>query len=605
MAYEYIDLFQEMGIAPVEPKKIEKSGKVTKKTETKKPNASSKQVEVKVKLPVTVYLGYAEPYILKTEYFPGKSEITINEAHEYLSKELKSYPIGISSLQKGSGNVLYLTHKSTYMVEKATMHLYKDTKLLLGDFSIDLSVIKTSEECNVECEVLKKLFVEMFPDYGSVGFIHSAINNVIVPTFSYPQLTQAISFPVSIGIFGRQELTITRDDYISFATKLAPISKSTVNEDDTDEEEDEAREDENESNEVNADEIESDIAAKKGRSETNTILAEKDILEKMVVSMYPDFSEGHLELQWNENSKIVIAKMVESKEKKKSNMPEETFPTDAMLSLVYTKFRLSPQLFGGKERVSKEELRKYVEKDRPEYSSERTNITYDKNSNYIIMVCTGSRKGADLVSEDDLVMQKISADEDVLFDWYKDGSLYRVEKTEVCCIVAPKPNPNIGTFRLLIPKVPMGMFRIAEDLFKRVYSQYGTEAMMQLFWDGNREEYFWYVPEQSVNPSGCIVKRDFKIEVSYQLVGDFHSHGHHDAFFSPTDNEDEKGFRIFGVYGNFDRQHHSFELRAGTGGIFVDLDISDVFNINDDSIIDEKRILKDLYHDANNRIIIY
>ena len=62
---------------------------------------------------------------------------------------------------------------------------------------------------------------------------------------------------------------------------------------------------------------------------------------------------------------------------------------------------------------------------------------------------------------------------------------------------------------------------------------------------------------------------------------DIHSHCYYPAFFSETDNKDEKGNRIYGVIGSLDKRPQLL-LRAGTGGCFVE--ISDVGKIFDTDV---------------------
>ena len=61
------------------------------------------------------------------------------------------------------------------------------------------------------------------------------------------------------------------------------------------------------------------------------------------------------------------------------------------------------------------------------------------------------------------------------------------------------------------------------------------------------------------------------------MVAEFHSHGSSRAFFSTTDNEDEQGFRIYGVAGRLDTPQPELNLRVGVYGHFAPLCWSQVF----------------------------
>lgn len=539
---DYVDIFKELGFEPEEPKK----------KENKKTKGKSTKDDV-VKLPVTVYTGYTEPVILKPDDFKGKNEVSIKEAHEYLGNLLRGYPKGLTVCQKGKGNVLYLVHKSDYAIGKDEIHINKDTVFMIGNLNIDINVLKTSEACNINCKDLNKLFSDMFPKYGNIRFLHSAVSNVIVPTFNYPKLLEKLDFPVTIGVFGREEISVTKEDY----------NKKLQN------------------------------AEEK---------ADPEKLKKLVVQKYPDFGEEHLVLQWNNKHKIVIAKMVEKKDSS-NNKEENMIPTNATVSLIYTKFEITPEMFDGKLEIEKEELRQYIAKDRPEYAKERTNITYDEEQNLIIVVCIGSRKGIDVLNSYE-GFDRLFSDKDELFDWYLGYSLYRVEKTEVSITMASKVEGENGSYKFLLPKVPLKLFGIMVDFFREIYRLYKTEVMLQLFYDKKVRKYFWYLPDQEVSSHYCNIKRNIEIEMAYTLVADFHSHGSYNAYFSNTDNADELGNRVYGVIGNIDTDEITYQLRAGTGGYYVYIHPSKIFEMEENDNLDgsDSNPLQRLLDDAKERV---
>lgn len=563
------DIFSAMNFEPIELKKTGKKEDKSKTSSSTTKNKPAKKAEDKLKLDVIVYTGYSEPIILKPCDFENKTEITVKEALTYLCNKLPGYPEGISELQKGKGNVLYLVHKDGYSVQKKTIHLNKKARLILADAEIDLSAVKTAPECDVEISEIENLFKSSFPKYGKTGFIHSYLSGTIVPTFSFPALAGDLDFPVTVGIFGREEIVITQESYSEFLSTLSEVSdvaSTEVNEDSEDDsDEEESEDDENET----------------GISGLSSNKANKDIISKIVIEKYPDFGDEHLELQWNKGSKMVIAKMVPKKESAKATGTVEYYPTTALLSLVYTTIQLSPEMFEGKDQIEKEELRKYIEKDRPEFSKERTNISYDKEINLIVMVCTGSRKGIDVLFSKDEMIER-TANEYDLFEWLSGSSVYRIEKTKYSCTMADKNNPDKGRYKLLLPKVSLEMYEIAAKVFRQVYEMFDTELMLQLYWDNDNEEYFWHLPVQNVSPDMCDIKREPELEMKHVLIGEFHSHGHHDAYFSREDNRDEKGYRLFGVFGNFHEADADMTvlLRAGTGGCFVNLSLDEVFDSN-------------------------
>ncbi|GAI12240.1 unnamed protein product, partial [marine sediment metagenome] len=59
--------------------------------------------------------------------------------------------------------------------------------------------------------------------------------------------------------------------------------------------------------------------------------------------------------------------------------------------------------------------------------------------------------------------------------------------------------------------------------------------------------YHFYVPEQERHGGGVIY------EVGDQVVVDLHSHGDMTPWFSTTDNKDDLGLKVYGVFGKLDK----------------------------------------------------
>ncbi len=98
----------------------------------------------------------------------------------------------------------------------------------------------------------------------------------------------------------------------------------------------------------------------------------------------------------------------------------------------------------------------------------------------------------------------------------------------------------------------------------------GTERFFAVRWDG--DAYRLVVPPQEGTSAS----------LTYQspagVIAEFHSHGRHPAFFSATDDEDEQGFRVYGVVGRLDKPEPELTLRVGIYGHFAPLHWSQVFD---------------------------
>ena len=97
-----------------------------------------------------------------------------------------------------------------------------------------------------------------------------------------------------------------------------------------------------------------------------------------------------------------------------------------------------------------------------------------------------------------------------------------------------------------------------------------TERLFAVRWDGR--SYRLVVPPQAgtattiayVPPAG--------------VVAEFHSHGTSPSFFSATDDQDEQGFRVYGVVGRLDALQPVLSLRVGVYGHFAPVEWSQAFD---------------------------
>ena len=136
--------------------------------------------------------------------------------------------------------------------------------------------------------------------------------------------------------------------------------------------------------------------------------------------------------------------------------------------------------------------------------------------------------------------------------------------------------PLAEGFTWSIQKIPWDIFTQVVTFFRSVTKRYGSvEAYTQVFWDG--EKYSVHVPKQRVSGGHVSFTRDVELERQKLLVLEAHSHNSMGAFFSHTDNGDERADRLFMVVGALEKRTPEVKLRAGMGGVYIDLGIEDVF----------------------------
>lgn len=133
---------------------------------------------------------------------------------------------------------------------------------------------------------------------------------------------------------------------------------------------------------------------------------------------------------------------------------------------------------------------------------------------------------------------------------------------------------HIG-FHMHCPKIPFEAMQVIYSFFFDIYdgknqTKKESEAMTQTFYapDGYKHLYgeleesvvngiveindnwFVYIPLQSITAASVDYKRNGKLESMFMCVIDIHSHDSMGAFFSATDNNDEKEPRFYGVLGS-------------------------------------------------------
>lgn len=163
----------------------------------------------------------------------------------------------------------------------------------------------------------------------------------------------------------------------------------------------------------------------------------------------------------------------------------------------------------------------------------------------------------------------------------QDGRIYEMRKTEQGEFIAPKNNvvefqQVRAGFTPALPKIPMQLIGQLIAFF-RSHMQDGKEyeAMAQIYWDKEKEDFFAYVPKQTVCKDEIEADlRDcpYDNEERYLCYADIHSHNSMEAFFSSKDDRDERGTGLYFVVGELDRFFPSLKARISCGGSFVPID---------------------------------
>ena len=241
--------------------------------------------------------------------------------------------------------------------------------------------------------------------------------------------------------------------------------------------------------------------------------------------------------------------------KKKDGM----YPTDAVISLVFTKLELNATLFGGAETATANEIIRFLQKSYPEYSKERTELQYDKKHNMIMPILKSGKRGC-----------------------YKleDTALFRRESSFMMDLTVYKKAAT-GSFSWKLPKIPFSVLHEIIHFFWDVYTFRKTEAIALIFYHPDNG-YSIHIPRQYATP--CTVEFERERSNEEIPVMEIHSHGQYSAFWSAQDDADELSHCIYGVAGNFkDFKYDDSHIitRAGTGGLHLQINPADIFDFPD------------------------
>jgi hypothetical protein len=138
------------------------------------------------------------------------------------------------------------------------------------------------------------------------------------------------------------------------------------------------------------------------------------------------------------------------------------------------------------------------------------------------------------------------------------------------------------------PRMRRTMLEYIVGFFRRVYDKHGSESIVLMLWDMEKQRYRICVPKQEAtvweNSYGTRSAMDVTYEVPTKLppkhiiAMSIHCHGDHGAYSSWTDEADElHRDGIHAVVGHIDRRQPSFHLALAVDGHRFQLDFEHVF----------------------------
>ncbi len=164
-----------------------------------------------------------------------------------------------------------------------------------------------------------------------------------------------------------------------------------------------------------------------------------------------------------------------------------------------------------------------------------------------------------------------------------DGKVYEMRKTEMGRFITPVSETNAikkvrAGFTPALPLIPAAILFEILQFFKYMAHKGNYEALANIYWDRQEQRFIVDIPEQKVS----------RVSVSSRLSGafdsdrflhymDIHSHNNMNAFFSETDNRDERAARVYAVVGKVTGFFPEIKVRIANSRSFVEIDPSVVF----------------------------
>lgn len=192
-----------------------------------------------------------------------------------------------------------------------------------------------------------------------------------------------------------------------------------------------------------------------------------------------------------------------------------------------------------------------------------------------------------LVSEEVLTLEEAKASDKLIVYLPTVKGTYKIMKTPFAFLPLLEDPTAIGTeteipvFEMTHGKIPVTLLLQIQHFFVDVCTEMNSvEAMVCIYWNMEKRRYELHCPEQIVSSGHISYKRNRELELdpNYVLVMDIHSHNNMSAFFSGTDDRDEKETRVFGVMGRVTDVPMQEKYRFGVAGKFTELQRTDIFD---------------------------
>ncbi len=164
-----------------------------------------------------------------------------------------------------------------------------------------------------------------------------------------------------------------------------------------------------------------------------------------------------------------------------------------------------------------------------------------------------------------------------------DGKVYEMRKTEMGRFITPISETNAirkvrAGFTPALPLIPAETLFHVLRFFKYMAHKGGCEALANIYWDKEESRFIVDIPEQKVSRVSVSSKISDAFDSGrYIHYMDIHSHNNMNAYFSKTDDNDEKAARVYALVGKISGFFPEIKVRIANSRSFVEIDPSVVF----------------------------
>lgn len=174
----------------------------------------------------------------------------------------------------------------------------------------------------------------------------------------------------------------------------------------------------------------------------------------------------------------------------------------------------------------------------------------------------------------------------------------KVTKNPLLDDIAPQSSISI------VNKIPKDLLVEIVGSFARICKKNGNEAAAQIYRERDGEQkYFIYYPEQKISGASVTYADDptmLEMRSKHNLIMELHSHNTMSAFWSGTDNNNEKDCGLYMVIGTFGAASATYKCRYKYGNTYADFPAYEIFDMTAE---EEAELLKRENWSEGNPII--